>query len=138
MSGSPFSKTSMSVQILLMQRYLTNNFSQSESFQPLERMHFNNLIQPLEICSTIRFSNHWAWQKYAKKFNWLKICSDHWKFQPLKSAKILANCKILNIDGAAFYFDPEQAVSHETQHRHLFLKHRLKGIFQLCCCINRL
>ena len=46
----------MSVQILLMQRYLTNNFSQSESFQPLERMHFNNLIQPLD------FSNHSAWQ----------------------------------------------------------------------------
>ena len=68
-----------------MHRYLTNNFSQSESFQPLERMHFNNLIQPLD------FFNHWACQKYAKKFNRLKFCSNHWKFQPLKLAKILAH-----------------------------------------------
>ena len=88
-----------------MQRYLTNNFSQSESFQPLERMHFNNLIQPLD------FFNHWACQKYAKKFNRLKFCSNHWKFQPLKLAKILAivivftlwKCNFWNIGGAVFW-----------------------------------
>ena len=57
-----------------MQRYLTNNFSQSESFQPLERMHFNNLIQPLEIGSTIGFL-----QPLCKKTQLIEIL-----FQPLE------------------------------------------------------
>ena len=69
----------MSVQILLMQRYLTNNFSQSESFQPLERMHFNNLIQPLEIGSTIGFFQPLGLAKIGKKIQSIEIL-----FQPLE------------------------------------------------------
>ena len=69
----------MSVQILLMQRYLTNNFSQSESFQPLERMHFNNLIQPLEIGSTIGFFQPLGLAKIGKKIQSIAIL-----FQPLE------------------------------------------------------
>ena len=69
----------MSVQILLMQRYLTNNFSQSESFQPLERMHFNNLIQPLEIGSTIGFFQPLGLAKICKKIQLIEIL-----FQPLE------------------------------------------------------
>ena len=56
-----------------MHRYLTNNFSQSESFQPLERMHFNNLIQPLEIGSTIGLG------KNMQKIQLIEIL-----FQPLE------------------------------------------------------
>ena len=69
----------MSVQILLMQRYLTNNFSQSESFQPLERMHFNNLIQPLETGSTIGFFQPLGLAKIGKKIQSIEIL-----FQPLE------------------------------------------------------
>ena len=69
----------MSVQILLMQRYLTNNFSQSESFQPLERIHFNNLIQPLETGSTIGFFQPLGLAKIGKKIQSIEIL-----FQPLE------------------------------------------------------
>ena len=62
-----------------MQRYLTNNFSQSESFQPLERMHFNNLIQPLEIGSTIGFFQPLGLAKIGKKIQLIEIL-----FQPLE------------------------------------------------------
>ena len=63
----------MSVQILLMQRYLTNNFSQSESFQPLERMHFNNLVQPLDFFQPLGLA------KIGKKIQSIEIL-----FQPLE------------------------------------------------------
>ena len=69
----------MSVQILLMQRYLTNNFSQSESFQPLERIHFNNLIQPLETGSTIGFFQPLGLAKIGKKIQTIENL-----FQPLE------------------------------------------------------
>ena len=62
-----------------MHRYLTNNFSQSELFQPLERMHFNNLIQPLEIGSTIGFFQPLGLAKIGKKIQSIEIL-----FQPLE------------------------------------------------------
>ena len=62
-----------------MQRYLTNNFSQSESFQPLERIHFNNLIQPLETGSTIGFFQPLGLAKIGKKIQSIEIL-----FQPLE------------------------------------------------------
>ena len=62
-----------------MHRYLTNNFSQSESFQPLERIHFNNLIQPLETGSTIGFFQPLGLAKIGKKIQSIEIL-----FQPLE------------------------------------------------------